>query len=79
MAPEFSPHRNSLGGTILATLAHGSANLDVAITADGKFLYSLDSGTGAVSIFGIGEDGFLTLGEVTNLRASSGLNGIAAF
>lgn len=68
-----------LGGTILATLAHGSANLDVAISADGKFLYSLDSGTGAVSIFGIGEDGFLTaLGEVTNLRASSGLNGIAA-
>ncbi len=67
------------GATVLATLPAGSTNLDVAITADGKFLYSLDSGTGVVSIFRIGEDGLLTsLGEVGNLRASSGLNGIAA-
>jgi|SRR5215469_2210041 len=68
-----------LAGTILATLPPGSTNLDVTVTVDGKFLYSLDSGTGAVSIFGIGEDGLLTpLGEVGNLRANAGLNGIAA-
>jgi 6-phosphogluconolactonase len=68
-----------LAGTILATLPTGSTNLDVAVTVDGKFLYSLDSGTGVVSIFGIGEDGLLTpLGEVGNLHANAGLNGIAA-
>jgi 6-phosphogluconolactonase (cycloisomerase 2 family) len=68
-----------LAGTILATLPTGSTNLDVAITKDGKFLYSLDSGTGVVSVFGIGEDGLLTsLGEVGNLHANAGLNGIAA-
>jgi len=67
-----------LSGTILATLPSGSTNLDVAITLDGKFLYSLDSGTGAVSIFGIGQDGLLTsLGEVANLHANAGMNGIA--
>lgn len=68
-----------LAGIVLATLRTGSTNLDVAITADGKFLYTLDSGTGVVSIFGIGEGGFLSpLGEVGNLNANSGLNGIAA-
>jgi len=68
-----------LAGTILATLPTGSTNLDVTISADGKFLYNLDSGTGVVSIFGIGEDGLLTpIGDVGNLRANAGLNGIAA-
>jgi len=39
----------------------------------------LDSGTGTVSIFGIGEDGLLTsLGELGSFRASAGANGIAA-
>jgi len=68
-----------LGSTILATLPAGSANLDIAITPDGKFLYSLDSGTGIVSIFGIAEDGQLTaLGEVPSFHAAAGANGIAA-
>ena len=68
-----------LAGTILATLPAGSTNLDVTITHDGKFLYSLDSGTGVVSIFAIGEDGLLTQeGEVGNLPAEAGLNGIAS-
>ena len=68
-----------LSGTILATLPTGSTNLDLTITTDGKFLYTLDSGTGVVSIFAIGEDGLLTpLGEVGNLRAAAGMNGIAA-
>lgn len=68
-----------LAGTILSTLPTSSTNLDVTITGDGKFLYSLDSGTGVVSIFGIGNDGLLTpLGEVGNLSANVGLNGIAS-
>lgn len=68
-----------LAGTTLATLPTGSTNLDITITVDGKFLYTLDSGTGVVSIFGIGEDGLLTpLGEVGNLHAAAGMNGIAA-
>ena len=56
----------------------GSSNLDLAISSDGKFLYTLDSGTGSVSIFGINQDGTLTsLGDVGGLSASAGLNGIA--
>jgi DNA-binding beta-propeller fold protein YncE len=56
----------------------GSSNLDLAISSDGKFLYTLDSGTGTVSIFGINQDGTLTsLGDVGGLSASAGLNGIA--
>ena len=68
-----------LAGTILATLPTGSTNLDVTITEDGKFLYSLDSGTGVVSIFAISDDGLLTpQGEVGNLHADAGLNGIVS-
>jgi DNA-binding beta-propeller fold protein YncE len=57
----------------------GSVNLEIVITPDGKFLYSLDSGTGTVSIFGINQDGSLTsLGEVGGLSASAGFDGMAA-
>jgi 6-phosphogluconolactonase (cycloisomerase 2 family) len=60
-------------------LPSGSTNLDTAITADGKFLYTLDSGTGKISILAIDADGKLdSLGEVGMLKPSAGFNGIAA-
>jgi len=68
-----------LPGTTVATLPTGSTNLDAAISSDGRFLYTLDSGTGFVSIFAINEDGSLTnLGDAGGLSAAAGFNGIAA-
>ena len=67
-----------LPGTVVATLPSGSTNLDLAVSSDGKYLYTLDSGTGTVSIFGINEDGSLAgLGDVGGLSAAAGFNGIA--
>jgi 6-phosphogluconolactonase (cycloisomerase 2 family) len=51
----------------------------MAISSDGKFLYTLNSGTGTVGIFGIDAAGALSsLGEKGGLSASAGFNGIAA-
>ena len=69
----------ALPGTILGTNPTGATNLDIAISADGNFLYSLDGKIGMISIFGIGPDGLLTnLGTVGGLPANVGFNGIAA-
>lgn len=68
-----------LPGTLLAMLPDGSTNLDAAISADGKFLYTLDSGTGKLSVLQIDQNGKLQpLGEIGGLKASAGLNGLAA-
>jgi 6-phosphogluconolactonase len=68
-----------LPGTVVGTNPTGSTNLDIAISADSKFLYSLDSGTGRISIFGIRQDGTLnSLGEADGLSEDAGFNGIAA-
>ena len=68
-----------LPGTIVATLPGGSVNLETVITPDGKFLYTLDSGTGTISIFGINQDGSLnSLGDVGGLSIDAGFEGMAA-
>jgi DNA-binding beta-propeller fold protein YncE len=57
----------------------GSANLDIAVSADGAYLYSLNAASGAIGIFQIQQDGRLTnFGTVGGLPAGAGLNGIAA-
>ena len=54
-------------------------NLETVITPDGKFLYTLDSGTGTISIFGINQDGSLnSLGDVGGLSIDAGFEGMAA-
>jgi len=69
----------ALAGTIVATLPDGSINLDMAMSANGKFLYTLDTGTGKVSLFLINSDGTLnSLGEVGGVQVKAGFNGIAA-
>jgi len=68
-----------LPGTLVGTLPAGSVNLEIVITPNGKFLYTLDSGAGTVSIFGINQDGSLTsLGDVGGLSANAGFEGMAA-
>ncbi len=69
----------ALPGTVVGTNPPGATNLDIAISADGNFLYSLDGEIGMISIFGIQSDGTLTnLGTVGGLPPNAGFNGIAA-
>jgi 6-phosphogluconolactonase len=57
----------------------GSNNLDIAVSSDSSFVYSLNSGAGAIGIFAIQNDGSLvSLGEVDGLPKAAGFNGIAA-
>jgi 6-phosphogluconolactonase len=69
----------ALPGTIVGTNPAAAGNLDIAISANGKYLYSLNSAGGSVGMFAINVDGTLTnLGTVGGLPAGSSLNGIAA-
>jgi 6-phosphogluconolactonase len=69
-----------IGATVLGINPTGAGNLDIAVSADSKFLYSLNSGDGSIGVFGIQEDGSLINdGEVGGLAAKAGFNGIAAF
>ena len=68
-----------LGGTILSTLPDGAANLDMTVSGDGKYLFNLLSGSGAIGVFSINSDGTLNqLGEIEGLPKTVGFNGIAA-
>jgi 6-phosphogluconolactonase len=60
---------------------NGGGNLDIAVTADSKFLYSLNSGNGTIGVFPIVQKGG-ALGpslEEAVISAKAGFNGIAAF
>jgi 6-phosphogluconolactonase (cycloisomerase 2 family) len=49
------------------------------VSPDGKFVYTLNSGTGTIGIFAIQPDGTLnSLGDAGGLSASAGFNGITA-
>jgi 6-phosphogluconolactonase len=68
-----------IAGTIVGSNPDNSTNLDIAISGDGKFLYSLNGEVGTVGVFAIQPNG--TLEEVTQipgLPAAAGFNGIAA-
>lgn len=57
----------------------GSTNIDLTVSSDGKFLYSLNVGIGSIGIFAINENGTLTsVGSVAGVLAAQGFNGIAA-
>ena len=69
-----------IAATIVGTNPDGSTNLDTAISENGKYVYTLNAGTGAIGTFAVQSDGtLLSLGQVTGLPASAGLNGLAAF
>jgi 6-phosphogluconolactonase (cycloisomerase 2 family) len=67
------------GGPVIGSNPAGSVNLDIAISADGKFLYTLNSHAGTIGIFAIANEGTLTnIGEAGGVTALAGFNGIAA-
>ena len=68
-----------IGGTILSTLPSGGNNLDMAISGDGKYLFNLQSGVGAIGVFTINSDGSLNqLEDIEGLPKTAGFNGMAA-
>ena len=69
----------ALSGTVVGINPAGNTNLDIAVSADGKFLYTLNSGAGAIGIIAIQPGDTLTsLGGAGNLPKTAGFNGIAA-
>jgi hypothetical protein len=51
----------------------------MTISGDGKYMFTLLSGTGAIGVFSINSNGTLTqLGDIQGLPKSAGFNGIAA-
>jgi 6-phosphogluconolactonase (cycloisomerase 2 family) len=69
-----------LPGTVVGKNPPNSTNLDLAISNDERFLYTLNGAAGTIGIFAIQSDGGLILRNlVSGLPASSGLNGIAAY
>jgi hypothetical protein len=70
----------ALPGTVVGTNPAGSTNLDIAVTADGKFVYTLNSVAGSVGIFAVQNDGtLLNVGSAGGVSPLSGFNGIAGF
>ncbi len=68
-----------LPSTIVGTNPAGATNLDIAISSDGKFLYSLDGAIGRISVFEIQSDGTLSNPRIEGeLPPNAGFNGIAA-
>lgn len=66
-------------GTVAGAAGRGSFPIDLAITPDRRFLYTLNAGTGTVGRFRIRGAGQLSfLGEVGGLPANDGVQGIAA-
>jgi 6-phosphogluconolactonase len=70
-----------IGATVLGVNPTGSGNLDIAVTADSQFLYSLNSGSATIGIFAIDQQGgaLISLSEDAVISAEAGFNGIAAF
>jgi 6-phosphogluconolactonase len=68
-----------IGGTIVGSNPQGSVNLDIAVSGDGQYLFTLNATVGTVGVFPISSDG--TLGqpsEFQGLPPAAGENGIAA-
>ena len=70
-----------IGATVLGINPTGAGNLDIAVTADSKFLYSLNSGDGTIGVFAINQQGgaLSNVSEDPVISAKAGFNGIAAF
>jgi len=68
-----------IANTVVSTLPEGSTNLDMAVSADGKYLFNVLSGAGAISVFTINANGTVNqLGSIEGLPQTVGFNGIAA-
>jgi len=64
---------------IIASNPPGSINLNIAVSGDGKYFFTQNTGTGTVSVFSINNDGTLTSqGEIDGLPPNAGFVGLAA-
>jgi 6-phosphogluconolactonase (cycloisomerase 2 family) len=64
----------------VASLPAGSFNLDIAVSQDAKYVYTLNAGTGTIGIFAVRPNGSLNLtGLASGLIAGDGFEGLAAF
>ena len=69
-----------LPGTVVGKNPPNSTNIDLAVSNDNRFLYTLNGAAGTISVFAIQPNGSLVLKTlVSGLPASGGLNGIAAY
>ena len=68
-----------IASTIVGSNPPGSTNLDITISGDGQYLFSLNATVGTVGVFAIRSDGTLDQPiEVEGLPPAAGENGIAA-
>jgi 6-phosphogluconolactonase (cycloisomerase 2 family) len=69
-----------IGDAVVGQNPSGSANIDIAASEDGHYLYTLNAATGVIGIFVVQDDGGLvSLGQQDGLPASAGINGVAAY
>jgi len=69
-----------MGDPVVGQNPAGSTNLDIAASADGHYLYTLNGATGTIGMFVVQQDGSLVnVGQQDGLPASAGINGIAAY
>jgi 6-phosphogluconolactonase (cycloisomerase 2 family) len=54
----------------------GTRNIDLALSENSKFLYSLNSGDRTIAVFRVNQDDSLII--VAAVRAPTGANGLAA-
>ena len=70
----------ALPGTVVASLPTGSNNLDIAVSDDAKYVYTMNTGAGTIGIFAVQPNGSLrVIGFASGLSAQSGFEGLAAF
>jgi 6-phosphogluconolactonase len=68
-----------IAGTLVGTNPEGSTNLDIAVSGDSKYVFTLNSSSGTIGVFSIPSNGALSnVDEIDGLPQSVGMNGIAA-
>jgi len=68
-----------IAGTVVGTNPEGSTNLDVTVSGDSKYVFTLNSSSGTIGVFAIQSNGALSnVDEIGGLPRSVGVNGIAA-
>lgn len=70
----------ALPGTVVASLPTGSNNLDITVSDDARFVYTMNTAAGTIGIFAVQPNGSLrVIGFASGLSAQSGFEGLAAF
>ena len=70
----------ALPGTVVASQPADFNNLDIAVSDDATFVYTMNTGAGTIGIFAVQPNGSLkVIGFASGLSAHSGFEGLAAF